>query len=1273
MAAKVDLSGIFDNALPMAYIRKITLSEGELGSNRRDPSERPQPHKKVKDRYGKTKLKPQQKKKRRMTPPDRSRPLPRDFEGTRQLTVTVELVLKDAIGKNGRPIWFDNDELLKYLNLRVVMCTDQKAGRRFLKTGVREKSLLRFKNRGMAEEKIITLKKSSSTSLTQQRREKIGRKTIYSVPYSVTFTVDELNPEHLSIFAMTVLETGAVATSRQAYAKQIKPKTQGHTTAEVVIRRGTVKNNAYVYMTPDNGIWAGPMHFQEGKGQQHAPSVATSRRSRRRRPPRRARRGQFVRQDRRFRSPVEATTGAYMAGAFHSSQPHPILKQQSIPNFIVDDYRLLNEAKEARLQLRPDLLEKQQNKRRGKRHKTPETNKIRKKEKYMSNLYVSRSPSNASNFMFHVDFEKIIRFETQFGKLLETTDPQAKLSILSKSKIKNLRIFRHRVKRFGKEDSKDAEWPTRTELIAYAAEEYAGNLAMKTREAYPDNANINKAPKLVGAIKEIKVAGSKNLRSFAVSDYDMSDRTDGLFQYSISFQIEDGTIEFAKENLSRLGRAKAELRRYHDQSARQDNYDSVIDGNKRSYQLRLEKKYPLPPKTALREATRDTRDRILAHSLSSAPWVMPIATYIDCLFNLTTLSEEKAEALTILLYGLCNPTTGNPTGILTAISQMEELEYKIKNSLEKKGRLSAEMDFVGKGKISQKRGDKPMIGIEHRFKQTFDSDILKNTGYDFLGGERDKSIGPRHMSIENYRKRIRQENDKYFSRMISTARNYGTAVDFSRNRVCYLTPSIIDIGNNRSHHLDPDSRRLWFYKRYERIVSTILGMKPSIAAKGKDKLVAVRTPRVEIEFEEGPTLTLEEQAVNNLNSRVLMGFGSTLSTPEDYEFSLSLEKDSDEGEEGDSRFVTMTEVLGDDTLMASDKIEPPDFIADQLINTEAEELNDFTEFTSALVGSFIRSREELFGEPRKSTGVESISALSLRNSNNILDRHIEAKKRVSIRNKKKKSSKNAALLTKEGLLNQMPNQLKALFFSNKPFVKYPITGFSSADPLVDPIYSAMIYYNYKMINRVEVWTGVKKSKGTGEHLIGAPKFKKLTQEMLSEAVQKNQSLLCRMIPYEDRVLGFGRNQKLALPEYDKHFILSPNQAEIVTTESDAELAAAASPDRGSYANLMSVQGELNNIGHQALKTILETSIIESFIEPEYVCTAEMVQQPVNETKFGTSFAGRKKKKGKKKGLKATDILDTMTPQRAGRTRRGRGRGSQGGSSTGGGSGMGGSY
>jgi hypothetical protein len=259
-------------------------------------------------------------------------------------------------------------------------------------------------------------------------------------------------------------------------------------------------------------------------------------------------------------------------------------------------------------------------------------------------------------------------------------------------------------------------------------------------------------------------------------------------------------------------------------------------------------------------------------------------------------------------------------------------------------------------------------------------------------------------------------------------------------------------------------------------------------------------------------------------------------------------------------------------------------------------------------------------------------------------------KKRQLRKKKKKNKgkgkASPAILSKEGLLNQMPNQIKSLFFSNKPFVSKPITSFSSADPLVDPIYAGMIYFNYKMINQIEVWTGIRKSKETGEYLIGSPKFKQLTQSMLAEAVQKNQTLLCRMRPYEDRILGFGRNQKLSMPEYDKYFILSPNQAETATTETDEELAILSAPDRGSYANLMAVQGELNNTGYDVLKTMLSAAIVESFIEPEYVCTAEMAQQPVNETKFGTSFAGRKKKKGKKKGLKATDILDTMTPSSA---------------------------
>ena len=120
MAAKVDLSGVFDNALPMAYIRKVTLSEGSSVSNRKDPNDTFLETKKTKNIYGKTKLKEKKNKKI-------------GHEASAALKITVDLVLKDAIGKNGKPIWFNDDEFLKYLSLRVVMCKDRSTGSRFLK------------------------------------------------------------------------------------------------------------------------------------------------------------------------------------------------------------------------------------------------------------------------------------------------------------------------------------------------------------------------------------------------------------------------------------------------------------------------------------------------------------------------------------------------------------------------------------------------------------------------------------------------------------------------------------------------------------------------------------------------------------------------------------------------------------------------------------------------------------------------------------------------------------------------------------------------------------------------------------------------------------------------------------------------------------------------------------------------------------------------------------------------------------------------------------
>jgi len=79
----------------------------------------------------------------------------------------------------------------------------------------------------------------------------------------------------------------------------------------------------------------------------------------------------------------------------------------------------------------------------------------------------------------------------------------------------------------------------------------------------------------------------------------------------------------------------------------------------------------------------------------------------------------------------------------------------------------------------------------------------------------------------------------------------------------------------------------------------------------------------------------------------------------------------------------------------------------------------------------------------------------------------------------------------------------------------------------------------------------------------------------------------------------------------------------------------------TYASLLSVQGDLNEVGFNTLKTLLESAILETFIEPEYVCTAEMVSQPIGDTKFGTKFGSPNKKI--KKGFNLGEMFEILNP------------------------------
>jgi hypothetical protein len=250
-------------------------------------------------------------------------------------------------------------------------------------------------------------------------------------------------------------------------------------------------------------------------------------------------------------------------------------------------------------------------------------------------------------------------------------------------------------------------------------------------------------------------------------------------------------------------------------------------------------------------------------------------------------------------------------------------------------------------------------------------------------------------------------------------------------------------------------------------------------------------------------------------------------------------------------------------------------------------------------------------------------------------------KRRTIGRHIKSGKKAREKVSKESLLNAMPNQIKSAFFSNNKFVKTPINSLMSADPIADPRYEGMLYYNLKMINKIEVFTGYPTNKRTGEKIMTSAPFKRITQKILATAKQKNQTLLCRMSPYSNNVLGFSHSKKLNLPIYDEYFILSPRAAETSAATDAEDLVVLSERNERTYADLLAAQGDLNNTGFNMLKSLLESAILETFIEPEYVCTAEMVSQPMKNTKFGTSFSSSKKKL--KKGFNLEEMFEILDP------------------------------
>lgn len=1209
MPSKIDFSSVFDSTLPNVYVKKISLKPiGDVDEQGGSGYDQRQRYRRTKNRFGKAE-----------NPHERVRF--RDVSGdSRSLSVSVELVIKDRFMKNKKPYWFTDKDLLEFLQLRVVLSADKEVTKTFLKRQFTPKHMKRFKQAGQIQEQVVSIRKESVLKLEDFKKEKIEGKRVYSVNYNFKFRVKNYNPDHLAIFAHTFMNLNQVALAKQTFVESRKGFLQGNTVAEVILNNGETKSGSYIYLLPNKKIWAGPIFYTKDQG--------------------------------------------YMPGAFHTPGRSFSLQRKTISNLIVEDFRLLDEINNAKILLRPK--EPPDRGRKKLQNKHAEKTKIIQKETYITEPVYSVDIKNVVRFLFHIDFNKIVRDFSAYGAFISKADKKAQYKIYTKSKIRNLRIFRERVIRgISKKDVKLVIYDDkRTELIARSTERNPGFLPPSAirRSLQPNDADSEKV--VVGAIREIQLStnAGRGVRSFGITDHSMAKKTDGFYSYRVEIEFEDATIKFIKDELNKLSISRRRLNEYYNRVSQRGRINQVNNEFTSDLTEQLDAEYDLPDEQDILTNNKLNRSQFIKGSIANAPWLNAIAVYADTLFNFTNIKYDKILKVSSLLQQLVEPATGNTRGIELLLELMGAFENQIKSKIGTQDRRMDEMDSKTRTTAYKGKLVKNSFIVEKKFRTVHDSNVPNFVGYDFLAAGSGRSVGPKTITVKEYETRMHAENEKFFSGPATAspeglpegeqgASEFTVGYKMQEQYYSCLTPATIHFGQGYRMRTLNKGASSWSPRQYSELMSNILASNPRSSSPSKDlnneedpfapKYSIMPPISFGSDYKKDKDLDISREAYgsNVANSLVMGNLGLTISSGKDFE-QIELNRRSREGEET-RQFSSLDpeEILGEGAKFITDKITKEETATLEDIESRGiEEEEDLSEISNVVVFPLLSSDDEVYTVGKLRNGIESISP---RNPENLFDNMF--------------SGMNNGEERKRKYLSGLPNQIKSLTLGQRGGASkdwFAVKNQTGIDVTQSPQYAGLFYYSYQHINRIEILTGFQKND-KGFLQISEPRFKPFRKADFDKISKENKTVLCRMVPYRDEILGFGKSAKLKMPEFDQFFIIGPRrihareqllgdtgteEAIAITNTSTEEISQQV------FVNRVTEYGDLNGTGTKVLRNMIKRKAQQDKIGPEFASTT-LIQQPYTVTRVGTKFSSEIPSKAVPK--EASDLsrafIDRATP------------------------------
>jgi hypothetical protein len=366
---------------------------------------------------------------------------------------------------------------------------------------------------------------------------------------------------------------------------------------------------------------------------------------------------------------------------------------------------------------------------------------------YFSPLCMTRDCTNNSKFVFGIDYKRVIREKSRFGNLINTTYLDVLNDLLGATLIREMKIYRINSKDYPRlEETMPTLGAETTEGSAdlppagfapdspapkapyFVVENQNIQFPIKGRKVSDssDSASSYEAPagrRMLGTLDEISLYYAYEpitplaYRHFNVGDLQIAlTNSKGVYRYYTTMKIQDRILSYLLAEVKQLRKMFLQLRGYYEEAVKPCNYNSYTDS---------------------------FYDHFISYLFSGSGWTGPYPLWRDPVgtivqinkifnFDMYPTQEDLGELARRLLFKV-NPYTASPDSILEVLQYMNHLLLILYEYLgQDMSDVSGYFDGASAPEIKTK-AIPYFIDVQHYFKEEFDTGLIKNMGFDYLG------------------------------------------------------------------------------------------------------------------------------------------------------------------------------------------------------------------------------------------------------------------------------------------------------------------------------------------------------------------------------------------------------------------------------------------------------------------------------------------------------------------------------------------------------------